>query len=142
MDHILLRDLVVVREVDAQQFDDDQRLNLVLGGLTMKAMAQFRVADWRCRAGVADAVTASPRRTLGRGADRPQGTRTGAREARRPRSSRQCARVAADERALTRHDRAPQSCAPLTADARDATRASSLRERSSLRATYDAVLFS
>lgn len=60
MDHFLLRDLVVVREVDAQQFDDEQRPDLVLGGLTMKAMAQFRVAGWRCRAGVADAATASP----------------------------------------------------------------------------------
>ena len=60
VDHFLLPDLVVLRDVDAEQFDDEQRPALVLGGLTMKALAQFRVAGQRCRAGVADSSPASP----------------------------------------------------------------------------------
>jgi hypothetical protein len=60
VEHFLLPDLVVLRDVDAKQFDDEQRPDLVLGGLTMKALAQFRVADRRCRAGIADSAPAFP----------------------------------------------------------------------------------
>lgn len=48
----LLPGLVVLREVDAEQFDDEQRPDLVLGGLAMTAMAQFEVAGRRCLAGL------------------------------------------------------------------------------------------
>ena len=58
MEHFLLQDLVVVRDEDAQQVDDEQPPDLVLGGVTVKAMAQFRVSDQRCRSGVADAAAA------------------------------------------------------------------------------------
>lgn len=55
----MLGDLVVVRhDDDAGQSDDDPPPSLVLGGVAMKAIAQFHVAGRRCLAGVADSAAA------------------------------------------------------------------------------------
>ncbi|MBC9732417.1 hypothetical protein [Nocardioides marmotae] len=59
MEHFLLGDLVVVRDDDeVVPFDDERPPDTVLGGVPAKAVAQFRVADRRCLAGVAGGAAA------------------------------------------------------------------------------------